>query len=291
MIFTNKCACCSALLKFTDNPGLCPECEKKIKVNINTAFADGDINRIIIPFLYDGAVADMILMFKFRNRTRTGRYLADMTAKAVSDDGTVADITAVACVPSHKSAKKPNQSEFLARKAAKNLGVPFYNLLIKIKNNKSQTLCKNSSERLRNAEGVFGLNHELLNKLRASGKNPVEDGRILIIDDVYTTGATLKACAETLISAGARRIYAAAAALTPPFRETAPHFWFTGETETDEAKVAPASDYSEIAAKRIKLSQTAEVKKKLKRYMFLKRLEDKYSNRRRRLKDILDKIE
>jgi len=83
----------------------------------------------------------------------------------------------------------------IARKLGKELGIKVFTLLEKIKDTKSQTKL-DRQERLDNIRGAFA----------AKTKLPPEIKNILLVDDVWTSGATMRECARVLKKAGAKNI-------------------------------------------------------------------------------------
>ena len=99
-------------------------------------------------------------------------------------------------VPLHKSSFNKrgfNQSELLCRMLTKESGLPYQNALKKIIKTKRQSTLSHT-KRADNVKNAFGV---IL---------PVEGMRILLVDDVRTTGSTARACAEVLLKAGAREV-------------------------------------------------------------------------------------
>ena len=89
-----------------------------------------------------------------------------------------------------------NQTELFSKQIADNLGIKYDEFaLIKIANNKRQSSLK-VAERKNNVKGVF----KVLNKENIQNKN------VILIDDIYTTGATLEECARVLKAAGAKSV-------------------------------------------------------------------------------------
>jgi ComF family protein len=99
-------------------------------------------------------------------------------------------------VPLHKKKLRKrgyNQSNYFARGLSKTTGIPWSPQAVhRIKNNPSQTN-KSRIERLENVEGIF----------RVINADLIRSKYILLVDDVITTGATLFACSEALMEAGA----------------------------------------------------------------------------------------
>ena len=107
----------------------------------------------------------------------------------------------ISAVPIHKKRKKErgyNQSELIAREIAKNIPVIVYkNALKKIKNNKRQSdLSK--EDRLDNVKNVYQIANEEI----------IKDKRVVLFDDIYTTGSTLNECSRLLKQNGVKEILA-----------------------------------------------------------------------------------
>ncbi|HET6201839.1 MAG TPA: phosphoribosyltransferase family protein [Planctomycetota bacterium] len=120
------------------------------------------------------------------------------------------EATLVAAVPLHARKRRErgfNQSEAIARDLATQLGLPFRDLLLRTRDTPPQG-SPTTLSRARNVEGAFALRprglRRRLPRLRGAA--------VLLVDDVMTSGATLSACARVLRRAGARRVYALAAA-------------------------------------------------------------------------------
>ena len=93
-----------------------------------------------------------------------------------------------------------------ASSLAKKLGVPCRKLLIKGANNKRQSSIDDREERKRNVSGVY----------RLATKDALVGKRILLVDDIVTSGSTISECAAVLKGAGCTEIYAAAVASAAP---------------------------------------------------------------------------
>ena len=107
----------------------------------------------------------------------------------------------ISAVPIHKKRKKErgyNQSELIAREIAKNIPIIVYkNALKKIKNNKRQSdLSK--EDRLDNVKNVYQIVNEEI----------IKDKRVVLFDDIYTTGSTLNECSRLLKQNGVKEILA-----------------------------------------------------------------------------------
>jgi ComF family protein len=144
---------------------------------------------------YDVASRGMLLAFKHADRTDLAPYFGRWLARAGAEFLAEADI--VAPVPLHWTrlfSRRYNQAALLARAAAKEAGRPFLgDILIRRRRTKPQR--SGLAARARNVAGAFTVPR--------ARRPAVEDRRVLLVDDVRTTGATLEACARALKAAGA----------------------------------------------------------------------------------------
>lgn len=144
---------------------------------------------------YEGVGKKIVHSLKYRGYTRVvERLMAPLLVGALGGEGR---FDAVAPVPLHRSRLRSrgfNQAELMARAVAKRIGVPFFDKLRAVRRTRDQVELSGAGRRA-NVEGAF----------EAKGR---VGGRILLVDDVFTTGATMSACAETLLRAGAREVYA-----------------------------------------------------------------------------------
>lgn len=142
------------------------------------------------PFPYEKIFRNAVINFKFHNCGIYAEPLAHEMVRAIKDVYRDKDFDIVTCVPMHKDTLKErgyNQAELLARECAKLLGVEYADLLAKTKKNKTQHSIK-AAERAKNVIGVYS----------PIDKNFIKGKRILIIDDIITTGSTLGECARIL---------------------------------------------------------------------------------------------
>ena len=155
----------------------------------------------------DGAVRAVLHLKKEDNSDAIEAMAVEMVA-ALRAHTDAAAFDMVTCVPMHRREwlkREFNQSEWLARDVAKMIGVPFVPTLNKIYCTTSQKTLS-SADRSGNLLGVFDLCAD------------VNDKRVLIVDDVITTGATLHECAKMLKIGEAESVTALvfAAVITKP---------------------------------------------------------------------------
>ena len=141
-------------------------------------------------FYFDkrGRFKRMIQALKYKNRPQVGRYLGQFYAEKLRDAPMIAQADALVAVPLHRSRQAErgyNQSEMIAEGISKVLSIPVVpNALVRSSKTTSQTK-KTQTERWENVEHAFEM------------KKPL-GGRIILVDDVITTGATLEACIRCL---------------------------------------------------------------------------------------------
>ncbi len=146
--------------------------------------------------LYDDASRDLILKFKHADRTDLAGLFTRWIGRAAAD--LLAEADAVAPVPLHPSrmlARRYNQAAEIARPLARAHRLAYLpDALVRARRTETQG-GKSGSGRRRNVAGAFSV--------PPRSRARVEGRRILLIDDVLTTGATAEGCARALLAAGA----------------------------------------------------------------------------------------
>ena len=203
LLFPPKCPFCGKIL---DRAGVCPACRDSLPW---TAEADalrelpGGL-RCAAPLWYEGPVRDALLRLKFQGASALARPLGELIAQCAAEHFS-GEFDAVAWVPvSRKRLRQRgyDQAELLARAAGALWGVRPQRLLVKVRDNPAQSGLEGAAARAENVRAVYRAQN-------AAGR------RVLLIDDICTTGATLAECARTLRAAGAEAVVCAAAARTP----------------------------------------------------------------------------
>ncbi len=149
--------------------------------------------------IYHGVARQMVQGLKFRDRTDLAPWMARWMLRAGAE--LVSDADAVIPVPLHRGRllmRRFNQSAELARACARLSGLAYApEALLRVKKTRQQ-VGLGAREREANVRGAFRVPRERL--AAVSGR------RIILIDDVYTTGATVSAAARVLKRAGARQV-------------------------------------------------------------------------------------
>lgn len=199
LLFPTKCQYCRKVIPY--GTLICKKCLEKLTLQkhiTNIMMENGKELIAISPFIYEKEIKRAICDFKFNGKIEFSEHLAKCMAQVVKESYDLKDFDFITAVPLSSKGKKVrgyNQSEILARIAAKNLNLLYVETLSKIKENKKQyTLSKN--ERKENVKGVYTV----LEKTKVLGK------QILLCDDIVTTGSTLNECAKMLYLAGAKKI-------------------------------------------------------------------------------------
>ncbi|TET33102.1 MAG: ComF family protein [Planctomycetota bacterium] len=219
-LYPRICLACGSRVKSDDAQFVCPACLEKIifigdsgcrKCGAKVGPGAEDNTRCLacrdstLIFrrcravgMYDGPLRELIICFKFRGNQLAGidlgRWLIERQGGEAG--GTLPD--AIVPVPLHRLRKKErgfDQAEFLARHVSGKAGVWLENMLERIRDTEPQTSLP-PTRRLKNVKGAFALKRDA----KIVGK------RILLVDDVMTTGATLAECSRVLKAAGAADI-------------------------------------------------------------------------------------
>ena len=203
-LFPPKCMFCRKVLPVGQR-GCCSICEQKLiqdlpprrGVNFTTCYA---------PMIYEGTVRDALIRFKFRDRpgyaTELGKILADCLRENLSGQYDI--ITWVPVSEKRLKQRGYDQAMLLAMAAALALDDVAVETLKKRKDTPAQSSLDGADQRRTNVIDAY----EIVDPELVAGQ------RILLIDDIITTGATLEEASRTLKRAGAASVVAAAVAKT-----------------------------------------------------------------------------
>lgn len=200
IFYPRDCTCCfCGEESILDEKGLCSKCRSSLHSCPPLSQPLG-IDSIRAAFLFDGPAREAVLRLKYSGRS----YLAEGMALFMVPEGNVFDcVVPVPLHPSRLKKRRYNQSELLAEAIARRNGIPLRtDLLTRIQRTHTQQGLT-AEQRRKNLKKAFH-------------GNPAAAGlRILLVDDVVTTGSTLSACAAELKKNGAIEVHALCACGVP----------------------------------------------------------------------------
>lgn len=204
-IFPRKCEMCETI----SESYICDKCKSKLeKTELlylnriddyskdNTKYFDEHA----YIFEYNSIIREKIIEYKFKNKPYLGKMFSEFFVKNEKMCGFFEKYDIIIPVPmTNKKIKERgyNQTEIIAKIISQNITniTMQKNVLIKYKNNKVQSQL-NKEQRQQNVQNVYELNNEEI----------IKNKNILILDDIYTTGATCNECAKTLRKAQPNKI-------------------------------------------------------------------------------------
>ncbi len=152
---------------------------------------------------YNESLTSAIMLLKYEEVTRLGDFfaarLADLHARLSQRDPSAWRADAIVPVPLHADRRRErgyNQAEMIARPLAKRLKLPFRPYLLARTKPRPARLVLSRTEHWESVRGAYAIREG----------SRVDKLRILLIDDVMTTGATLDACSRALLAAGAAEV-------------------------------------------------------------------------------------
>lgn len=171
---------------------LCNRCRNSIIRIKNTSD-----NKIESYGYYGGVLKELILKLKYYSNFTAGDILAELLGQYIIDNYRY-DKFIITYIPLSKKSKKKrgfNQCQYIAEKISRNLDICCKEVLIKRKDNREQKKLK-YNERFENIKNIF----ELKNNIN------IKDLRVIVIDDVTTSGATMEEACRILKKYGAKEI-------------------------------------------------------------------------------------
>ena len=201
--FPPRCAFCGAILEESGD-GVCSACRKALPRAAETERKCDFVRAYTAPFYYEEPVRQGMLAYKFRNAPSRGKVFGRMIGEDLLRRG-IDGFDLISWVP--LSAKRHrrrgyDQARLLAEAAAETLGTAAVPLLRKVRDVSPQSRLRTPEERRANISGCYVVR----------SADAVRGKRILLIDDIITTGSTLSECARMLLTAGAVSVRGAALA-------------------------------------------------------------------------------
>lgn len=202
LLFPPKCPFCGRVV---ERPGICAACQKELPWTTEQETLRSGGLRCAAPLWYEGLTRDGILRLKFGHAPAAAEPMGQRVAQCAAEQfGGEFDV--VTWVPvSRKRLKQRgyDQAELLARAACRLWDTAPRHLLEKPLDNPAQSGIRDAAARRANVLGMYEpVGEEMVGQ------------RILLVDDVCTTGATLTECVRVLREAGAESVVCAVVAFT-----------------------------------------------------------------------------
>lgn len=173
----------------TSEAEYCPDCGRKKHLYTRGRAA----------FEYDSSMRESISRFKYKNRREYGDFYVQELLKICGCAISSWNVDVLIPIPLHKSRRRArgfNQAELIARGLGRRLHIPVAaDYLLRTKKTKPQKEL-NDQERKSNLKNAFHIE-----------KDNLEFKKILLIDDIYTTGSTIDAAVAVLLEHGAEKVY------------------------------------------------------------------------------------
>jgi ComF family protein len=168
---------------------VCPQCQSRTY----------GFERVRSYAVYKGTLVPAIMLLKFERMEPLGRWFANRLAEVARREALASGVDVVVPVPLHRQRQRErgyNQADLIAKPLARKLGLPYRAVLLVRTKPRPDKHILSLEERWESVRGAFAT--------RPGSK--VDNLRVLLIDDVMTTGATLDAAAKALRGAGAKSV-------------------------------------------------------------------------------------
>lgn len=197
-LFPPACSICGKI----DKNWLCSKCQKRVE-RVEKSCVVGIENKkyekLLYIFQYESLIRKLILQYKFSNKAYLNHFFANQIVKNEKNRELLKEYDMIIPVPMHKKKMDKrgyNQTELVADELSKSLEIPARkDVLLKVVNTTTQSKLGGKA-RQSNIRHAFFIKNDI----------EVEDKNIILLDDIYTTGATSEECSRILKEAGAREI-------------------------------------------------------------------------------------
>ena len=207
LFFPRRATClgCGNMLGL-DRNDICDDCRLMLAKNwigLKPAPKKSRIDGAAYAYGYHGPAGRLVRNLKYRGVWLLAEEMGADIARAAMllRIENICYVTAVPMHPGRMRMRGRNHAELLARVVADRLGLEYVDILIRTRNARQQARLT-TEERKENLRGVFAVRKEYVELINGA--------EVLIIDDVFTTGATAIHCANTLKDAGVDKVYFAA---------------------------------------------------------------------------------
>ena len=201
-LFPRKCVLCRSILH-KEETDLCRNCRLDQPEYPYGKKKVTHIAQLTAVWMYEGNVRRSIHRSKFNGARHYADAYGRLLAMRILRDLRPADVITWVPISRQRLRKRGyDQVELLARAVGGELGIPTVKLLEKFRDNRANSGLKTPAERRANVLGVYKV---------PEGAD-IRGKRVLLLDDIVTTGATASECARVLLTAGAEEVIFAAVA-------------------------------------------------------------------------------
>ena len=202
LLFPRKCILCRSFLG-KDETDLCRQCRIDAPEYPFGKKKATHVSEITAVWMYDGDVRRSIHRYKFGTARHYANAYGRLMAMRIQRDLPEFDVITWAPISAGRLRTRGfDQVELLAKAVSAELDIPAEKLLNKFRDNRANSGLSTPAERRANVLGVY----------KAIDPDRIRGKRVLLLDDVITTGATASECARVLLTAGAEKVYFAAVA-------------------------------------------------------------------------------
>ena len=202
LLFPRKCVLCRKLLSKAETD-LCRCCREEAPMYPIGKRTPQFLDSFAAVWYYEDSVRQSLLRFKFYGARHYGAVYGRLVAMKVLESEEEFDVlTWIPVSPLRKLRRGYDQVELIAKAAGRELGMAPVSVLKKIRHNRPQSGISDAAMRRANVLGAYRVVHPEL----VSGK------RVLLLDDILTTGSTASEAARMLKTAGAKEVHCAAVA-------------------------------------------------------------------------------
>jgi len=208
------CVCCNRRRNIKDFViktnllGICNRCSEKITFSQKGSSFEGSryVSYVISPMIYEGKARNIVGSLKFYHNTEVSKLLDKIFSDFLSEYTHLYEFDAIVPVPLSKKRmweRGYNQAELIAQCISNHTGVPIETAAVRTRHTKRQSGL-DAQKRFFNVQGAFNASEIVRQK------------RIILVDDVRTTGNTMDNCAKAMIDMGAEEVIGITATITIP---------------------------------------------------------------------------
>ena len=212
---THACEGCLGKLKKVEPP-YCMKCGKTLEDKEEEYCRDCEAipknyTRGFPVFFYKEPLKSALYDFKYKNQRDYAAFFAECMYRYYGSRIKEIGIDGIVPVPVHPRKKRSrgyNQAEILAKEFGKKMKLPVYTdyLIREVDTDPQKEL--NDKARMKNLKNAFKI-----------GRNKIELKKVLLVDDIYTSGATIEACTRILLSANAEQVFYTSVAIGKGYSE------------------------------------------------------------------------